>query len=307
MELRYAQMLRGNFGDDLNLVLWPELFPDVAEHHPDVHLYGVGTLLGGSRPAGPKIVLGSGCGYRGAAAFDKSWDVYWVRGPRTAQHCGVDPALGLGDGAALWSGLRRPLTPVPGRVGLVPHHKSYDGADWDAIARDASSASIEMLPIDPRQSPEAVTAALVTCERVLTESLHGAIFADTLGVPWRALVLARRFNAFKWGDWLDTLGMTLDAAETHVELQRTLPLGKAIGNRLARWTNYGGRCERNHLRPLRAATAADIASVIAELRGFAADTAKFVVSDPLMREAQQSAMRERCAQFAKHYGLRFTA
>ena len=300
MQLRYARMAQGNFGDDVNVELWPELFPDLATHHPDAHLYGVGTLLGGSRPEGPKVVLGSGCGYRGEPALDDSWRVYWVRGPRTAQRCGLDPALGLGDGAVLWSGLRRAHAPVPGRVGLVPHHKSYDGANWDAIARDAG-----LFPIDPRQSPEAVTAALAGCERVLTESLHGAIFADTLGIPWRAVVLARRFNNFKWGDWLDTLGMTLDTAEVHVELLRAVPFAKGIGNRLARWTDRGGADARNHLRPVRAATANDIARVVDALRGFAADSAKFVVSDPSRRAAQQAAMRECCARFAKDYGLMF--
>ena len=300
MQLRYARMARGNFGDDVNVELWPELFPDLADHNPDAHLYGVGTLLGGSRPDGPKIVLGSGCGYRGAPALDDTWRVYWVRGPRTAQRCGLDPALGLGDGAVLWSGLRRAHAPVPGRVGLVPHHKSYDGADWDAIARDAG-----LFPINPRQSPEAVTAALASCERVLTESLHGAIFADALGIPWCAVVLARRFNNFKWGDWLDTLGMTLDAAEVDVELLRALPFAKGIGNRLARWTNRGGADARNHLRPVRAAAADDIARVTDTLRGFGVDASTFVVSDPARREAQQAAMRERGAQFAKDYGLTF--
>jgi hypothetical protein len=302
MKLRYCKLATGNFGDDVNVALWPELFPDLEAHRPEAHLYGVGTLLGGSRPEGPKFVLGSGCGYRGRPALDESWRVYWVRGPRTAERCGVDPALGLGDGAVLWSGLRRTPAPVPGRVGLVPHHKSYDGADWNAIAHDAG-----LLPIDPRQSPEAVTEALAGCERVLTESLHGAIFADALGIPWRAVVLARRFNDFKWRDWLDTLDMSLDAAEVHVELQRALPQTKALGNRMARATGFGGGEARNHLRPVRAATAADIARVTAELRGFAAETGRFRVSDPARRAAQQAAMRERCAQFARDCGMAFAA
>lgn len=300
MQLRYARMARGNFGDDVNVELWPALFPDLAAHHPEAHLYGVGTLLGGSRPDGPKRVLGSGCGYRGEPALDDSWRVYWVRGPRTARCCGIDPALGLGDGAVLWPGLRRAHRPVPGRVGLVPHHKSYDGADWDAIAGEAG-----LFAIDPRQSPEAVTAALAGCERVLTESLHGAIFADALGIPWRTVVLARRFNDFKWGDWLDTLGMTLDASEVHVELLRGLPFGKSIGNRLARWTGRGGADARNHLRPLHAATADDIARVAGQLRGLGADASKYVVSDAARREARRAAMLERCAQFANDHGLAF--
>ena len=50
MLLRYARMAQGNFGDDVNVELWPELFPDLAGRHPDAHLYGVGTLLGGLAP-----------------------------------------------------------------------------------------------------------------------------------------------------------------------------------------------------------------------------------------------------------------
>ena len=300
MQLRYCRIPGGNFGDDVNTRLWPSLFPDLADHHPDAWLYGVGTILGGARPDGTKVVLGSGMGYRGDAGFDDSWRVYWVRGPRTAAACGLDPALGLGDGAVLWDGLQRAHAPVPGRIGLVPHHKSYDGADWDAIAHRAG-----LFVIDPRQSPEAVTAALASCERVLTESLHGAIFADAMGVPWRAVVLARRFHAFKWQDWLDTLGMTLHAVEVPVELQAHLSPAKAVGNRLARWVDRGGPEARNHLRPLRAATEADIAGVVEALQGFADDHTRFACSDAARRGAQVAAMRAQCARFAREFGLTF--
>ena len=300
MQLRYCRIPGGNFGDDVNTQLWPALFPDLAEHHADAWLYGVGTILGGARPGGTKVVLGSGMGYRGDAGFDDTWRVYWVRGPRTAAACGLDPALGLGDGAVLWDGLRRAHAPVPGRVGLVPHHKSYDGADWGAIAQRAG-----LFAIDPRQSPEAVTAALASCERVLTESLHGAIFADAMGVPWRAVVLARRFHGFKWQDWLDTLGMTLDAVEVPVELQSRLSPVKAFGNRLARWSNRGGPDARNHLRPLRAATESDIAGVAGALQGFAADAGRFACSDAVRRDAQREAMRAECARFAREFGFTF--
>lgn len=300
MRIRYCKLDKGNFGDDLNVVLWPELFPDLETQHPSLHLYGVGTILGGERPSGPKVVLGSGCGYRGAPALDDSWRVYWVRGPRTAQRCGLDPSTGLGDGAVLWSGLRRPPAPVAGRVGLIPHHKSYDTFDWDTIAARAG-----LYAIDPRATPESVADAIGSCERVLTESLHGAIFADAMGLPWRATVLARRFNDFKWSDWLDTLGLTLHTADVGVELQRELAWSKALGNRLARVSGYGGAEARNHLRPVRAANDDDVAGVIAALRTLAADAAAFQCSDAARRARQLDAMRERCLRFADDYGLRF--
>lgn len=300
MRLKYCKLPNGNFGDDLNVELWPALFPDLAEKHPDTWLYGIGTILGGTQPEGPKVVLGSGCGYRGTPALGGEWRVYWVRGPGTAAKCHLDPALGLGDAAVLWPPLHRARAPVAGRIGLIPHHKSYDGFDWDALAREAG-----LFPIDPRHSPQQVADAIASCERVLTESLHGAIFADTLGVPWRALVLARRFNDFKWQDWLDTLGMQLRTAEVHVELKRELPLAKAIGNRLARLVR--GADARNHLRPVRPATTSDVERVRQDLIAIAGETAAYVLSDPAVRARQQSRMREACARFALDHGLQFAA
>ena len=298
MRLKYCKLPNGNFGDDLNVELWPALFPDLEQKHPELWLYGIGTILGGTRPDETKIVLGSGTGYRGDPKLDDSWRVYWVRGPGTAKKCGLDPALGLGDGAVLWPPLQRTPSPVAGRIGLIPHHKSYDSWDWDALARAAG-----LYPIDSRQSPQAVADAIASCERVVTESLHGAIFADTLGVPWRALVLARRFKDFKWQDWLDTLGMKLNTAEVHVELKRDVSMGKAIGNFLTRWV--GGPDERNHMRPIRSANESDVERVRQDLINIASETGSFVLSDPAVRAQQQARMREACARFASDYGLQF--
>ena len=83
MLLRYARMAQGNFGDDVNVELWPELFPDLAGRHPDAHLYGVGTLLGARAPTDRRSCWGPAAVNRGAPAPDDSWRVYWVRGPRS--------------------------------------------------------------------------------------------------------------------------------------------------------------------------------------------------------------------------------
>ena len=235
MQLHYCRIDGGNFGDDLNLDLWPRLFPRIADVHPEVRFYGIGTILGGDQPPGPKVVLGSGVGYRGQPRPDPERRVYWVRGPRTARALDLDPALGLGDPAVLWPALRGPHASVPGRVGLVPHFRSLQRFDWAGVAREAG---IHL--VDPRMPPDAVAAEMATCERLLCESLHGAICADTMGIPWRALVLARRFNDFKWRDWLDGLGMEPRTAEMPVEmLDRLSPL-KAVGNALVRLVDRGG-------------------------------------------------------------------
>ena len=53
-------------------------------------------------------------------------------------------------------------------------------------------------------------AAIGSVSLVLTESLHGAIFADTMGIPWTPFVTSRNVSALKWVDW--TLSVGLDFA-----------------------------------------------------------------------------------------------
>lgn len=301
MQLHYCRIHGGNFGDDLNLELWPRLFPGIADVHPETRFYGIGTILGGEQPAGPKVILGSGVGYRGKARPDPQRRVYWVRGPRTAACLGIDEALGLGDPALLWPALQAPRAPVPGRVGLVPHFRSLQRFDWAGMAREAG-----LHLVDPRLSPDAVAAELGTCERVLCESLHGAICADGMGIPWRALVLARRFNDFKWRDWLDGLGMELRLAEMPVEMLDRLSRPKAIGNALMRLVDAGGPAARQQMRPLRAAGPRERRLAVRALGLLAAEHDAFQLGDRQRVAAQREAMRARCRDFADDHGLAFT-
>ena len=300
MQLHYCRIQGGNFGDDLNLDLWPRLFPGIADVHPETRFYGIGTILGGEQPDGPKVILGSGVGYRGKARPDPERRVYWVRGPRTAACLGIDGALGLGDPALLWPALQAPRVPVSGRVGLVPHFRSLQRFDWAGMAREAG-----LHLVDPRLPPDAVADELGTCERVLCESLHGAICADAMGVPWRALVLARRFNDFKWRDWLDGLGMELRPAEMPVEMLDALSPVKAVGNALMRLLDRGGAAARQQMRPLRAAGPRERRLAVRALGLLAAEHDAFQLGDRRRVADQHAAMRARCRDFARDHGLDF--
>ena len=195
MKLKICRIPGGNFGDDLNDLLWPELFPNFAEHRNDTEIYGIGTILCGKvKSAGKRVVLGSGLGYRKPQALDKNWDIRWVRGQLSAKALGIEPKFALGDGALLWSELKAAGS-QGNAVGFIPHHATWESYDWQNIAEQAG-----LLAINPKQSPVHVTNQMRQCRKVICESLHGAIFADALQIPWHATVLAYRFNNFKWKD-----------------------------------------------------------------------------------------------------------
>lgn len=196
----------GNFGDELNTVLWPLLLPDFFDDDPGQRFLGIGSVLDGRHTgAGLKLVAGAGYGgYQRLPTLDAAWDIRWVRGPRTAQTLGLPAGLGLGDPACLLptTGLV-PLT-KPGRIGFMPHFESAAGGAWDEAA-----AVSGLTLIDPRGDPLAIARAIAACQVLLSEALHGAIVSDALGVPWVAIEPLAAIHRPKWQDWADTLDLTI--------------------------------------------------------------------------------------------------
>lgn len=190
--LKYCHIAGGNFGDDLNTLIWPSLFPDLAKLGGRTVFYGVGTLLDGRHDKRKnKVVLGSGIGEANSALSDPNWDFRWVRGPHSAREFKLSKELALGDPAWLWRELQAGAD-GRGAIGLMPHYATWDSSDWVGVAANAG-----MVAINPRQAPAAVTAQMRRCSRILSESLRGAVCADAMGIPWSACVLAHRFNDFK--------------------------------------------------------------------------------------------------------------
>jgi succinoglycan biosynthesis protein ExoV len=172
-----------------------------------------------------KLVAGSGYGgYEAKPVLDETWDIHWVRGPRTAAALGLSPALALGDPAVL----------VPKALGLpaangqdiafMPH---FESAAWGAWRRAADLAGIRL--IDPRDPPLEILRAIGGCKLLLSEALHGAIVADAMRVPWVAMRPLAHVHRAKWLDWADTLDQrprfrTLPAS-TMLEWAETSRLG----------------------------------------------------------------------------------
>lgn len=224
MRLYYYRDPLGNFGDDLNPWLWARLLPDVVDvERPVLHpssreiassegplFIGIGTLLNTNVPAAPqKVVFGSGTGYKEPAHVDANWKVYFVRGPMTAEALGLEPHLAVADPALLIRNFEWP-TDKTYRCSYVPHHnsiKSGRGIDWGALCQNLG---VHM--IDPTHSPEDVITQVAQSEAVITESLHGAIVADALRVPWCPVNFHEGINSFKWEDWCQSVGVAHEPA-----------------------------------------------------------------------------------------------
>ena len=199
MQLLYYRGQHPNFGDDLNEIVWPHFASDLFDAHGDDGFLGIGTLIGRPFPEARRIhIFSSGVGYDKLAADREQYRVWCVRGPLSARALGLSADRGIVDGGILAPevlGIARAAGPATQPV-VVPHWESLLIGGW-AEACDLAGH----LLVDPMQPPATVIAAIAAAPLVITESLHGAIMADVLRVPWIAIVTTANLPLFKWFDW----------------------------------------------------------------------------------------------------------
>lgn len=195
-----------NFGDELNSLLWPKLLPDFFDEDERTHFLGIGSVLDNRHePAAIKLVAGSGYGgYQPRITLDENWIVHWVRGKRTARLLGLPPETGIGDPASLvpLSGFSPPRENRD--IGFMPHFESAARGAWQEV-----SGAAGVTFIDPRDDPLAVIAAIAKCRVLISEALHGIIFADAARVPWIAIRPLAPIHRPKWFDWAETLELSV--------------------------------------------------------------------------------------------------
>lgn len=225
MRLYYYRDPVGNFGDDLNLWLWPKLVPGIFDEDDGRLFLGMGTLLNHRVPAAPeKVVLGTGVGYGERPAVDDRWTIYGVRGPLSARMLDLGPELALTDPAMLVGQLETFGDEDKAfDLSLMPHHRSAGRASW---RRYCELVGIHYL--DPSGNVFDVLRDIKRSRVVATESMHGAIVADALRVPWIPLRLHEHVLPFKWQDWC----ASIDVAYEPVTLRAPMNLRS---DRRSRW------------------------------------------------------------------------
>jgi len=202
MQIFYYQAEEGNFGDDLNTWLWPNLIPDCWQKEDDTLFVGVGTVLNDALPKRKRnVVFGSGVGYQPFSGDikDGSWDVYCVRGPLSARVLGLDDEKSVTDTALLVRDFYG-VIPAQDREGVVfvPHISTVKEGKWREVCRKA-----DIKYIDPRGDAEKIAEEISKATVVLADAMHAAIFADAMRVPWIPVVTTVEINTFKWLDWAD--------------------------------------------------------------------------------------------------------
>lgn len=230
--LGYYKAPRGNVGDDLNTWLWPKVFPELMFEQDNNEVFiGIGSILDSRwENFDKKYVFGAGArSLESAPLIDSSWDISFVRGPLTQNSLIskskvpiiTDPAILISDYYKKNS--------YSNKIGIVPYFKA-DMFFWKKVSEKLGFELISpLLPVDTFASK------ISECGYIITEAMHGAIFADALRIPWLPISQITAFNEsithnFKWTDWCASVEMNFN------EIQ--LPQLWSNDSKLKQWTKF---------------------------------------------------------------------
>lgn len=241
MEYIYYKDPIGNFGDDLNGWLWPQLFGEENIENDDAFL-GIGSILFNDHKLitdlheRKKIVFGTGIRPSFEAfIYDQTWDIKFLRGPLSSYSFNSEYEFITDAAYALrfienFDSLKN--TEKKYEISVMPYFKSIKYFDWKSICDKLGYHYISPLS---ENGVEFTLKEIASSNYLITEAMHGAILADVLRVPWHRYVLSTpvtegpMVSEFKWMDWLYSVGIT-NINTTFIKFNRKTFLNNWIKN-----------------------------------------------------------------------------
>lgn len=148
---------------------WHSLF------RPGAYLTTIGSIIGWA--SGPRTVWGSGIlFYNEKIANGRFLAVRGEYTRRRLQSLGYDCPDVVGDPALLLPLIYRPVPASRVPLAIIPHHTQYH-----AISAQLAGSGVRVINL--LGDVEAIIDDIVSCERVVSMSLHGLIVAHAYGVP----------------------------------------------------------------------------------------------------------------------------
>lgn len=207
----YYWNIHPNYGDLINPWLWPKIFPEInfgecpkneegiTDCGDELLLVGIGTLINERFPISKlRLVLGSGVGYGNPPDLANKTRIYCVRGPLSAKKIGLPKAQGIIDPGVLINKFFTKSTSPANAISFMPQISSMVRTPgvWEK-----ASSELGYQFISPTDDVTTTTERICNTGVLLTESMHGAIIAESLRVPWIPIITRKEILPFKWEDW----------------------------------------------------------------------------------------------------------
>ncbi|WP_412496473.1 polysaccharide pyruvyl transferase family protein [Vibrio cyclitrophicus] len=188
-----------NWGDDLNAYLIEKVSGKKVVIYPyskKTHVLGVGFIL--HRAKNNSIIWGSGF-ISNESSIEKGIDVEvrLLRGPLTAEKLNRESVC-FGDPGVCIRHFYFPNVEKKYKYGLIPHHVDKN----NKIVKKMSKRD-DVLLIDIQQDIEPFIDELLSCDKIISSSLHGLIAADSYSIPSVHVVFSDNVlgGQFKFDDY----------------------------------------------------------------------------------------------------------
>lgn len=198
--------LSKNFGDTLTPVLVKHFTGrgvEYTEERKSGKLIGVGSIISAIKEN--DVVWGAGAIRAGHPKSIKQPNGSWflaVRGPLTHELIDGDVPEIYGDPAILLPLVYRPDVKITHKMGILPHY-----ADYKDVAKKEPVHGVKL--IDICSSWQNVIREILSCDLVVTSSLHGIVTANAYGVPVQWVKYSNKIigGEFKFQDYFAGVGI----------------------------------------------------------------------------------------------------
>ena len=211
-----------NLGDDLNFYLLSELSGKKviaynAFFHKDIpNIMAIGSVIDwlGNQES---IVWGSGFLIPASDNTKQSKSrqirlkrVAACRGEKTRTclaNFGIDCPSVYGDPALLLPFIYFPsVKRVKGRVGIIPHYKDLKNVNVVRLMKEFGDHAI-LIKVQGYRSWKEIVLQMLSCEYILSSSLHGLILSDAYGIPnqWVSFSELLAGGEFKFNDYYSSV------------------------------------------------------------------------------------------------------
>lgn len=175
-------------------------FTPMHKYPPLARMMGCGSILHNLPPDYDGYIVGSGFLRDGDPMPLPKARVLAVRGEKTRDRIGAPISTLLGDPGLLITKYVKINSTPRYTLGIVPHY--FDKQD-PRILKLMRRYPDEICFIDIQASPVQVLKKIAQCQTILSSSLHGCVFADSLKIPviWLDTPGTEQNRYYKYADY----------------------------------------------------------------------------------------------------------
>lgn len=199
---------RKNFGDLITPALLKYYgYTPIYRKEYQADLISTGSIIDGLKEDYEGIILGSGLIRDSYRKFPNA-NILALRGELTKNRLGVRQDIPLGDPGLLARNLVSGEFGKSYSIGIIPH---YMDKDDPCFLRFCEKYKDDVLLISVERSPEIVFKDILSCDRIISSSLHGIITAHALDVPaaWLEITGKLTGGEFKFMDYFSSLNISM--------------------------------------------------------------------------------------------------